>query len=243
MDRKSSDLRKIYPLFMEMNHSRFVSMVPSIETPTKPKQVAQSNEIQNTKVALSQVEVIKKLMEVYQLLCEISQLINQHFQLQILCFSFNTFLSIVFNVYYILIFRNIIASSSGPEADARASAMESLICFMAISIVGCIMDILCIVCACEHTVNAAKKVSKTVAKMLYKDNLAHEAKEQLSKFALQMVHVFPKFTVYGMFSVDGTLLFTIAGASTTYLIILFQLTLKEDGSSYNNVAPTGNSTA
>lgn len=63
----------------------------------------------------------------------------------------------------------------------------------------------------------AKKVSKTVAKMLYKDNLAQDAKEQLSKFALQMVHVFPKFTVYGMFSVDGTLLFTVRSLKLLFL--------------------------
>uniref|UniRef100_A0A336MLX1 CSON014087 protein n=1 Tax=Culicoides sonorensis TaxID=179676 RepID=A0A336MLX1_CULSO len=216
MDRKTGDLKKIYPLFMEMHHSRFISMHSNPESPKKLKPFSLDKSEIAKEPKLTQVEMIKKLMEVYQLLCEISQLINQHFQLQILCFSFNTFLSIVFNIYYILIFRNIIATAlnnNTPEAQGRVTAMESLICFMTISIIGCIMDILCIVCACEHTVNAAKKVSKTVAKMLYQDNLTHEAKEQLSKFALQMFHVFPKFTVYGMFAVDGTLLFTEDGSA------------------------------
>lgn len=156
MDRKPSDVKKVYPLFMEMHHSRFISMYPTIESPTKSITKPSATVPHSSKIELSQVEIIKKLMEVYQLLCEISQLINQHFQLQILCFSFNTFLSIVFNVYYILIFRNIIANAVGHEAQGRAMAMESLICFMTISIVGCVMDILCIVCACEHTVNAVR---------------------------------------------------------------------------------------
>lgn len=160
MDRKPGNVKKVYPLFMEMHHSRFISMYPTVESPTKTILKEPQPLPSYSKTNLSQVEIIKKLMEVYQLLCEISQLINQHFQLQILCFSFNTFLSIVFNVYYILIFRNIIATanaSGNAEAQGRASAMESLICFMAISIIGCMMDILCIVCACEHTVNAVRK--------------------------------------------------------------------------------------
>lgn len=147
--------KRIYPLYMEMHHARLVSMYSSKslqkQSPVKPVKFVSTS--QN---GTNQVETIKKLMEVYHLLCEISSLINQHFQLQMLCFSFNTFLSIVFNIYYILIFRGIIANSiaNGTQGLGHIKAMESLIIFMIISIIGCIMDILCIVCACEHTVNA-----------------------------------------------------------------------------------------
>lgn len=87
--------------------------------------------------------------------------------------------------------------------------------------------------------------------MLYKDNLPQAARDQLNRFALQLIHVKPKFTIFGMFNVDGTLLFTIAGASTTYLIILFQFTTKEDnnlsggllnGMAKTTLAPTFNIT-
>lgn len=60
--------------------------------------------------------------------------------------------------------------------------------------------------------------------MLIKENLSQATRDELNRFALQLIHVKPKFSVYEIFDVDGTLLFTIAGASTTYLIILFQFT-------------------
>lgn len=163
--------------------------------------------------------VISQLMEIYQILCSACFLINQIFQLQILCFSLNSFLGIVFFMYYILIFNSLKVSHD---------LIDRVIPYLWIQVLGCILDVVAIVCACTYVTRSARKISWTVAELLYRDNLAQGAKDQLTKFALQLIHVYPQFTIFGMFNVDGTLLFTVAGASTTYLIILFQFTASDD---------------
>lgn len=244
-----------FPLYTESYLKPYYLGSKMIETASPIKKQAfpdtkvnQSNE----KINLSPEQIIAQLMEVYQILCTACNLINQIFQLQILCFALNSFLGIVFFIYYILIFKSVTFSHE---------LIDCVIPYLWIQVIGCVLDMVAIVCACSYATSSvswyicllfvilfplndprskrlcdehpvfylkAEKIAWTVSEMLYKDNLPQGARDQLNRFALQLIHVKPKFTIFGMFNVDGTLLFTIAGASTTYLIILFQFTTKED---------------
>lgn len=55
---------------------------------------------------------------------------------------------------------------------------------------------------------------------------------QIQQFSLQMIHQRIVFSANGFFDIDFTLLFTLAGACTTYLVILVQFRMSE----FTNVA-------
>ncbi|XP_023717531.1 putative gustatory receptor 28a isoform X3 [Cryptotermes secundus] len=50
-------------------------------------------------------------------------------------------------------------------------------------------------------------------------------KEELQLFSLQLLHRKVHFTAFGFFPLDFTLLYSITGAVTTYLVILIQFQL------------------
>lgn len=91
--------------------------------------------------------IITQLMEVYQVLCTACNLINQIFQLQILCFALNSFLGIVFFMYYILIFQDIAL----PQA-----IIDRVVPYLWIQVAGCILDMVSIVCACSYVTRSVR---------------------------------------------------------------------------------------
>lgn len=56
---------------------------------------------------------------------------------------------------------------------------------------------------------------------------------QIQQFSLQMIHQRIYFSANGFFDIDFTLLFTIVGACTTYLVILVQFRMSE----FTNMTP------
>lgn len=99
----------------------------------------------NEKINLSPERIIAQLMEVYQILCTACNLINQIFQLQILCFALNSFLGIVFFIYYILIFKSVTFSHE---------LIDCVIPYLWIQVIGCVLDMVAIVCACSYATSS-----------------------------------------------------------------------------------------
>ncbi|KAF4525213.1 hypothetical protein B566_EDAN014353, partial [Ephemera danica] len=58
--------------------------------------------------------------------------------------------------------------------------------------------------------------------MMNKTPTKHPAHKEMKLFSLQLLHNNSTITAYGLFNVDSTLLFTITGAATTYLVLLLQ---------------------
>lgn len=61
---------------------------------------------------------------------------------------------------------------------------------------------------------------------------------QVQQFSLQLIHQKMIFSANGFFDIDFTLIFTIVGACTTYLIILVQFRMSE----FTKVLPTNSAT-
>lgn len=60
---------------------------------------------------------------------------------------------------------------------------------------------------------------------------------QVQQFSLQMIHQRIFFSAKGFFDIDFTLLFTIVGACTTYLVILVQFRMSEFTSATPSTVP------
>ncbi|XP_021920102.1 putative gustatory receptor 28a isoform X3 [Zootermopsis nevadensis] len=81
-----------------------------------------------------------------------------------------------------------------------------------------------IVWACASTAREANRTAVLVHKLLSKTR-DPGVKEELQLFSLQLLHRKVQFTACGFFPLDFTLLYSIIGAVTTYLVILIQFQL------------------
>lgn len=70
------------------------------------------------------------------------------------------------------------------------------------------MNVTLIVTVCSKTLNSAKRLGGIIHKVL---NKATDPKiqEKLMQFSMQIVHNKPLFTAYGLFLIDGSLIFTV----------------------------------
>ncbi|XP_069677283.1 putative gustatory receptor 28b [Periplaneta americana] len=73
----------------------------------------------------------------------------------------------------------------------------------------------------EAEITQANRTAVLVHKLLSKTK-DPEVREELQLFSLQLLHRKVQFTACGFFPLDFTLLYSIVGAVTTYLVILIQ---------------------
>ncbi|XP_049853046.1 gustatory receptor for sugar taste 43a-like [Schistocerca gregaria] len=92
-----------------------------------------------------------------------------------------------------------------------------------------------IVQPCSATCNEAKKTGSIVVKLLNVE-LQLPMKRQLEVFAMQLIHRNVEFSAFGFCNLDFPLIASIAGAVTTYLVILIQFQNSDTGSTPNNPA-------
>uniref|UniRef100_A0A182KFU2 Gustatory receptor n=1 Tax=Anopheles christyi TaxID=43041 RepID=A0A182KFU2_9DIPT len=101
------------------------------------------------------------------------------------------------------------------ELSFAALGHETLTCLL------CYFEVYCIAEACE----LVREQSRKTQKLLLRLNLSpmdHKLKQSIEVFALQTLHQPIEFTACRMFTLDYTVLFSIAAAVTNYLIILIQ---------------------
>ncbi|XP_055386723.1 putative gustatory receptor 28b [Condylostylus longicornis] len=91
--------------------------------------------------------------------------------------------------------------------------------------------------ASNSTMQENQKTLNYVHKILSHVDNTNE-KESLIALSLQLVNRDVRFSAAGLFYLDRTLYFTIAGATTTYLIILIQFSSYQPPNSSLNVSAT-----
>ncbi|CAD7077520.1 unnamed protein product [Hermetia illucens] len=171
------------------------------------------SEARNKKTLPPLLEVVDLAMELQHNMFEISSNTISAYQLQLLLIILESFVAILFNCYYILsIFYN--------PSHFRLPPYEAGL-FLAYQLLQPIGNLLAITITCMITINAAKKTQQIVNRLIY---LAKDEKlqQRLAQFSMQIQTTMPAFSVLGLFNIDGTLLFSIAASTTTYLVILFQ---------------------
>ncbi|XP_023173767.1 putative gustatory receptor 28a [Drosophila hydei] len=157
---------------------------------------------------------IKQVANIHNLLCDICHTIEEYFTYPLLGIIAISFLFILFDDFYIL------EALLNPKRLDYFEADEFFAFFLT-QMIWYIVIIFLIVEASSSTIRHSSCSAAIVHKILnITDDL--ELRDRLFRLSLQLSHRKVKFTAAGLFRLDRTLIFTITGAATCYLIILIQ---------------------
>ncbi|KAH8392359.1 hypothetical protein KR215_006666 [Drosophila sulfurigaster] len=199
---------ELSPMHSAVNHQRCAHRLRNmISTPMQRYSVT-SIIRQNPDYAMKQVS------NIHNLLCDICQTIEEYFTYPLLGIIAISFLFILFDDFYIL------EAMMNPKRLDYFEADE-FFAFFLIQMIWYIVIIFLIVEASSKTIRHSSYSAAIVHKILnITDDL--ELRDRLFRLSLQLSHRKVSFTAAGLFRLDRTLIFTITGAATCYLIILIQ---------------------
>ncbi|RZF44331.1 hypothetical protein LSTR_LSTR006881 [Laodelphax striatellus] len=195
--------RKLELIVRRVNSkSRIITaiLVPTVET----IRISDVNDQQGT---------IAMMSDIHWMLCDMVEKANDLFGAQVLAVMICIFIHNIVTPYFF--FLNLMY----PEGESLLATMHLVSQFL--WIITHIMELLVIVLPCAATSNEANVTSKIVCKLLNR-HLTQATRQQLETFALQLTHHRAEFSAYGMFKLDLPVITSIAGAVTTYLVILIQ---------------------
>ncbi|XP_029665838.1 gustatory receptor for sugar taste 43a-like isoform X1 [Formica exsecta] len=165
---------------------------------------------------------ISQLMTVHASLCDTVSLINTAYGVVVLAITITCLIHLIITPYFLIM-----------EADGRREPL-----FLAVQGLWCIFHIwrlLIIVQPTYATTMQGKKTAVLVSQLL-SANHDREGTKQLEIFSLQLLHRSLEFSACGLFTLDRTLVTSIAGAVTTYLVILIQFQKEDDTKgSFDNI--------
>ncbi|KAI9577091.1 putative gustatory receptor 2a [Glossina fuscipes fuscipes] len=157
------------------------------------------------------------IRNIYDRLHSQSVVVNHCFGVSMLINVGNDFISITSNCYWIFINFKDFSSTVIDFLQIACSAIWS---------VPHLLNVLVLAFICERTVHT----SVDMALILHRINSNFNNDKYgsaVTQFSLQLLHQKLSLTAAGFFTIDSTLLYTIVGATTTYLIILIQFHLNE----------------
>ncbi|XP_055913231.1 putative gustatory receptor 2a [Eupeodes corollae] len=157
------------------------------------------------------------IRDLYSRLWEVCTLVNKCFGLSILIAIGVDFLAITANFYWIFLNFKKFSSSYGDIFRIASSVFWSM---------PHLYNVVKLAIMCHTTIETTSEIALGVHRIqvdLFNDN--HNS--LIEQFSLQLLHQKIHFTAFGFFSIDCSLLYTIVGATTTYLIILIQFHMSE----------------
>ncbi|BFG00235.1 putative gustatory receptor 2a [Drosophila madeirensis] len=177
-------------------------------------------ETETTGTASSMLRLVA-VRQLYQRVWSLVALLNRSHGLSILLLVGNDFLAITSNCYWI--FLNFRQSAASPYDILQivASAVWSA---------PHLGNVLVLSLICDRAAQCATRLALSLHQVSV--DLTNELHNALiTQFSLQLLHQRLYFSAAGFFNVDNTLLYTIVGATTTYLIILIQFHMSESAMS------------
>ncbi|XP_078043022.1 gustatory receptor for sugar taste 43a isoform X2 [Augochlora pura] len=157
---------------------------------------------------------IPELILTHSLLCDTVSLINNAFGVVILAVTTTCLLHLVITPYFLIL-------QAGEEHEWIFLAVQGMWCIFHVT------RMLIIVQPSYSTVAEAKTTAVLVSQLL-SSSFDKSTRHQLEIFSLQLLHRPLEFSVCGLFSLDRTLITSITGAVTTYLVILIQFQNADD---------------
>ncbi|KAJ9580294.1 hypothetical protein L9F63_004056 [Diploptera punctata] len=79
-----------------------------------------------------------------------------------------------------------------------------------------------ITASCQSVYNEVDRTTVLVQKLLLLQGFEHETLKEIDRFSQQLLHRKIKFVALWFFDLDLSVLFTIIGGVTTYLVIVMQ---------------------
>nr|XP_012224856.1 PREDICTED: gustatory receptor for sugar taste 43a isoform X2 [Linepithema humile] len=157
---------------------------------------------------------IAQLVTVHASLCDTVTLINTAYGVIILVITITCLIHLIITPYFLIM-----------EADGRREPL-----FLAVQGLWCVFHIwrLLMIVQPTYTTTIQGKKTAVLVSQLLSANHDKEGRKQLEIFSLQLLHRPLEFSACGLFTLDRTLVTSIAGAVTTYLVILIQFQKEDD---------------
>ncbi|XP_026481404.1 putative gustatory receptor 28b [Ctenocephalides felis] len=157
--------------------------------------------------------ILDSIGKIHDAICDAADYLDRFFSIQMLVTCAVSFLLIIFGIYYTLI------SFSSDDSDVWH--YFGVIMFFSSQTSSYLFQIVACVNMCTLLNDEAKSSDVLILKLLNNSG-EQEIKMRLSQISMQMMNRKPCFTAWQLFTIERSLLSSIAGAGSTYLIILFQ---------------------
>ncbi|XP_017871712.1 PREDICTED: putative gustatory receptor 2a isoform X2 [Drosophila arizonae] len=219
-------------LIVQQRLELLLSMLDSLQLyealPEKPYICNTINEKLDMKTqAAACMQRLLAARKLYQSLWMLVALLNRCYGLSMLVNLGNDFLSITSNCYWIFLNFRQFAASPYDFMQIVGSALWTA---------PHLSNVLILALLCERVSYFTTRLALSLHHI--RTDLQNDAHNALiTQFSLQLLHQRLHFSAAGFFDVNCTLLYTIVGATTTYLIILIQFHMSE--SSLNSDSPGG----
>uniref|UniRef100_A0A182VUF9 Gustatory receptor n=1 Tax=Anopheles minimus TaxID=112268 RepID=A0A182VUF9_9DIPT len=159
-------------------------------------------------------------MEFYELLWKASQSINALFGVPLLAYLSGAFIHAI-SIYYVVCYKMLVGWSRYSSHLLFLGGLEFIWTNFDL------MYLIIIVGACGKIREESRKTQKLLLR-LNLNPMDHKLKQSIEVFVLQTLHQPLEFTACRMFTLDYTVLFSIAASVTNYLIILIQFEMAID---------------
>ncbi|KAK4883534.1 hypothetical protein RN001_006853 [Aquatica leii] len=179
--------------------------------------------------------VIQELGDKHHKLCTISKKLNKVYAAQILLFMMQAFLMLVtvsfflIKMYYLRSFNQITINDKIYYANML---FFHIVLLLSITLI------------CASTAKEARRAGTILHNVvpMYAFSTINHLDLGAACFSLQLLHHNVKFTACRLFPIDETLLYTIVGAATTYLVIVLQFEFGVSGANTQNCNDTTTAT-
>ncbi|XP_023174419.2 putative gustatory receptor 2a isoform X2 [Drosophila hydei] len=195
--------------------------------PEKPQVCRSINEkLQLEAEAAACMQRLLAARKLYQSLWMLVDLLNRCYGLSMLVNLGNDFLSITSNCYWIFLNFREFAASPYDFMQIVGSALWTA---------PHLSNVLILALLCERVASFTTRLALSLHH-IRADLQNDEHNALITQFSLQLLHQRLHFSAAGFFDVNCTLLYTIVGATTTYLIILIQFHMSESSLSSGSSA-------
>ncbi|KAG8294659.1 gustatory receptor [Homalodisca vitripennis] len=157
--------------------------------------------------AFSKIKKLRTLMNTYWMLCDAVHQVNVFYGDQLMAVIFSAFIHITIKFYFL--FLNVTTGKVFLTISEGAWIL-TYICFLVV-----------LVNSSTDVTNSANETGQMICKLINKD-LDPILSKQLEGFLLQLPHHNARFSALGFFQLHNETLTGMAGAVTTYLVILIQ---------------------
>jgi gustatory receptor len=158
---------------------------------------------------------------VFSDLCDVTELINKIYGYQIILEVAYNFVSLVSYLYYALetLTDKKTADHNKRGEDSVILEVVSSLCWVTQNLIR----VISITASCFAASEEARRTSTVVHKLLLRQTLKGDTSAELQNFSMQLLSNKVEFTAGGFFSVNLSLVYSMVGVATTYIIILLQL--------------------
>ncbi|KAG8251723.1 gustatory receptor [Homalodisca vitripennis] len=150
---------------------------------------------------------LKSLMNTYWMMCDAVHQANDFYCDQLMAVMFSLFVHVTIKAYFFFLFLR------AGEVFAMISEAAWVLVYVCYAIL--------LVNSGTNVTNSADEMRLVICQSVNKD-LKPSLRKQLEVFLLQLIHHNTKFSARGFFQIHNETLTSMAGAVTTYLVILIQ---------------------